>query len=42
MLVVLVCGSVALLLFARAATREGELIVRSALRVEPSAAMRVE
>jgi predicted permease len=31
MLLVLVCGNVALLLFARAATREGELIVRSAL-----------
>ncbi|HEY0969564.1 MAG TPA: ABC transporter permease [Gemmatimonadales bacterium] len=31
MLVVLICGNVALLLFARAATREGELVVRSAL-----------
>ncbi|HYW31410.1 MAG TPA: ABC transporter permease [Gemmatimonas sp.] len=31
MLLVLVCGNVALLLFARAATRENELIVRSAL-----------
>ena len=31
MLLVLICGNVALLLFARAATREGELIVRSAL-----------
>ena len=31
MLLVLVCGNVALLLFARAATRESELIVRSAL-----------
>ena len=31
MLVVLVCGNVALLLFARAATRESEIIVRSAL-----------
>jgi putative ABC transport system permease protein len=31
MLLVLVCGNVALLLFARAATREGEIIVRSAL-----------
>lgn len=31
MLLVLVCCNVALLLFARAATREGELIVRSAL-----------
>ncbi|MEO7521500.1 MAG: ABC transporter permease, partial [Gemmatimonas sp.] len=31
MLVVLVCGNVALLFFARAATRESELIVRSAL-----------
>ena len=31
MLVVLVCSNVALLLFARAATRENELIVRSAL-----------
>ena len=31
MLVVLVCSNVALLLFARAATREAELIVRSAL-----------
>jgi hypothetical protein len=31
MLLVLVCGNVALLLFARAATREKELIVRSAL-----------
>lgn len=31
MLLVLVCSNVALLLFARAATREGELIVRSAL-----------
>ena len=31
MLMVLVCGNVALLLFARAATRESEIIVRSAL-----------
>ena len=31
MLLVLVCGNVALLLFARSATRENELIVRSAL-----------
>jgi putative ABC transport system permease protein len=31
MLVVLICGNVALLMFARAATREGELVVRSAL-----------
>ena len=31
MLVVLVCGNVALLLFARAATRESEIIVRTAL-----------
>jgi predicted permease len=31
MLVVLVCGNVALLMFARAASRESELIVRSAL-----------
>jgi predicted permease len=31
MLVVLVCGNVALLLFARAATRESEILVRSAL-----------
>jgi predicted permease len=31
MLVVLVCGNVALLMFARAATRETELLVRSAL-----------
>lgn len=31
MLLVLVCGNVALLMFARAATREGEIIVRSAL-----------
>lgn len=31
LLVVLICGNVALLLFARAATREGELVVRSAL-----------
>jgi predicted permease len=31
MLLVLVCGNVALLLFARAATRETELVVRSAL-----------
>lgn len=30
-LLVLICGNVALLLFARAATREGELVVRSAL-----------
>lgn len=31
LLVVLVCSNVALLIFARAATREGELVVRSAL-----------
>ena len=31
MLVVLVCGNVALLMFARAATRESELVMRSAL-----------
>ncbi|MDF1502411.1 ABC transporter permease [Roseisolibacter sp. H3M3-2] len=31
MLLVLVCGNVALLMFARAATREGEIVVRSAL-----------
>jgi putative ABC transport system permease protein len=31
MLLVLVCGNVALLLFARAATREGDLVVRTAL-----------
>ncbi len=31
MLLVLICGNVALLLFARAATRESELVVRSAL-----------
>ncbi|MDF1503688.1 ABC transporter permease [Roseisolibacter sp. H3M3-2] len=31
MLLVLVCGNVALLLFARAATRESEIVVRSAL-----------
>jgi predicted permease len=31
MLVMLICGNVALLMFARAATREGELVVRSAL-----------
>jgi predicted permease len=31
LLLVLVCGNVALLLFARAAAREGELVVRSAL-----------
>ena len=31
MLIVLVCGNVALLLFARAATRESEIIVRSSL-----------
>ena len=31
MLLVLICGNVALLMFARAATRERELVVRSAL-----------
>jgi putative ABC transport system permease protein len=31
LLLVLICGNVALLMFARAATREGELVVRSAL-----------
>ncbi|HEX8696450.1 MAG TPA: ABC transporter permease [Longimicrobium sp.] len=31
MFLVLVCGNVALLMFARAATREGEIVVRSAL-----------
>lgn len=31
MLLVLICGNVALLMFARAATREGEILVRSAL-----------
>jgi predicted permease len=31
MLVVLICGNVALLMFARAATREGELVIRNAL-----------
>jgi predicted permease len=31
MLVVLICGNVALLMFARAATREGELTIRNAL-----------
>ena len=31
MLVVLICGNVALLMFARAATREAEIVVRSAL-----------
>jgi putative ABC transport system permease protein len=31
MLLVMICGNVALLLFARAATREGEIVVRSAL-----------
>ena len=31
MLLVLICGNVALLMFARAATREGEIVVRSAL-----------
>ncbi len=31
MLLVLVCGNVALLMFARAATREGEIVVRNAL-----------
>ncbi|MGH7678299.1 MAG: hypothetical protein ACRENU_07525 [Gemmatimonadaceae bacterium] len=30
LLLVLVCGNAALLIFARAATREGELVVRSA------------
>ncbi|MGZ8414187.1 MAG: ABC transporter permease, partial [Gemmatirosa sp.] len=30
MLVVLICGNVALLMFARAATREGELVIRNA------------
>ena len=31
MLIVLICGNIALLMFARAATRENELVVRSAL-----------
>ena len=31
MLLVLVCGNVALLMFARAATRESEIVVRNAL-----------
>ena len=31
MLLVLVCGNIALLMFARAATRENELVMRSAL-----------
>ncbi len=31
LLVVLICGNVALLMFARAATREGELVIRNAL-----------
>jgi putative ABC transport system permease protein len=36
LLVVLVCSNVALLIFARAATREGELVVRSALGADRS------